>query len=76
MLRISIREHPGVRVGPTSMTGALITGSQKVTEGPERPGKTDDVWTETRVMLPQAKDPQEPHPLEETRKMIPESLCR
>ena len=39
MLKISIREHPGVRVGPTSMIGVLITGSQKETEGPERPGE-------------------------------------
>ena len=38
MLRISIQEHPAVRVGTTSMTGVLITGNQE-TEGPERPGE-------------------------------------
>lgn len=58
MLRMSIKEHPGVRVGPTSMIGVLITGSQKETEGPEGLGKMDDVQTETGEMLSQAEDPQ------------------
>lgn len=31
-----------------------------------------DVQTETGEVLPQAEDPQEPHSLEETRKMIPD----